>query len=281
MLRILPILAVFSMAIAGLVYLQTMLLGPDALETASAGAPARTPATLTLTDVTDVSAELPLAGAAPSITAATDAAAGSDAMANLTASVLAGLGQPGTPAQPAALNDGSDEMLALTSAVLAGLGPAGSGGARGSGSDAPTPDKLTWLISRSLSEGKNDAYIDLLVNEAADAGIVNVPNALRTSDGRVDTGTLIREIARSEAGAPALPDEIVVGGPGVEVRVVREAGGTIQHHFYTVQEGDSLGAIAQSFYGDAALYRKIFQANRRILSSPNLIRAGQRLTIPG
>lgn len=49
---------------------------------------------------------------------------------------------------------------------------------------------------------------------------------------------------------------------------------------YEVQPGDTLGALAQRFYGQASLYPKIFQANRDVLSDPNLIKAGQKLKIP-
>ena len=49
---------------------------------------------------------------------------------------------------------------------------------------------------------------------------------------------------------------------------------------YVVQPGDTLGALAQRFYGKASLYPKIFEANRDILSNPDLIKIGQKLRIP-
>jgi len=49
---------------------------------------------------------------------------------------------------------------------------------------------------------------------------------------------------------------------------------------YVVQQGDTLGALAQRFYGKASLYPKIFEANRDILNDPNLIKTGQKLRIP-
>jgi nucleoid-associated protein YgaU len=49
---------------------------------------------------------------------------------------------------------------------------------------------------------------------------------------------------------------------------------------YEVKSGDTLGAIAQRFYGKASLYPKIFEANRDILSNPDLIKVGQKLKIP-
>ncbi len=49
---------------------------------------------------------------------------------------------------------------------------------------------------------------------------------------------------------------------------------------YTVKSGDSLSAISQQFYGDANRYNEIFEANRPMLSDPNLIYPGQVLRIP-
>lgn len=49
---------------------------------------------------------------------------------------------------------------------------------------------------------------------------------------------------------------------------------------HTVKQGDTLWAIAKSYYGNGASYPQIFEANRNILSDPNKIRTGQVLTIP-
>lgn len=49
---------------------------------------------------------------------------------------------------------------------------------------------------------------------------------------------------------------------------------------YTVQKGDSLWKISKQFYGDGAQYNKIYNANSSKISNPDLIYAGQVLTIP-
>lgn len=49
---------------------------------------------------------------------------------------------------------------------------------------------------------------------------------------------------------------------------------------YTVKSGDTLSAIAEEFYGDANRYNEIFEANRPMLTDPNLIYPGQVLRIP-
>lgn len=50
--------------------------------------------------------------------------------------------------------------------------------------------------------------------------------------------------------------------------------------FYTVQKGDTLGAIARDQLGAANRYMEIFEANRPMLEDPNLIYPGQVLRIP-
>lgn len=50
--------------------------------------------------------------------------------------------------------------------------------------------------------------------------------------------------------------------------------------FYEVKSGDSLSKIAKTFYGDAMKYPTIFEANKPMLTSPDLIYPGQMLRIP-
>jgi LysM repeat protein len=49
---------------------------------------------------------------------------------------------------------------------------------------------------------------------------------------------------------------------------------------HEVVSGDTLGALAKKYYGNAGKYMKIFEANRDILNDPNLIKVGQKLKIP-
>jgi nucleoid-associated protein YgaU len=49
---------------------------------------------------------------------------------------------------------------------------------------------------------------------------------------------------------------------------------------YVVRKGDSLSKISKVIYGDAKLWRKIFEANRDKIKNPDLIHPGQVLTIP-
>ena len=49
---------------------------------------------------------------------------------------------------------------------------------------------------------------------------------------------------------------------------------------YTVKSGDTLEKISAKVYGDSSQWRRIFEANRDKLKSPNRIYAGQKLVIP-
>jgi nucleoid-associated protein YgaU len=69
------------------------------------------------------------------------------------------------------------------------------------------------------------------------------------------------EVAKKEAPAPA-PEPVTA------------------ERFYEVAAGDTLGKIAQKYYGKASAYPKIFEANRDILDNPDLIKPGQKLRIP-
>lgn len=49
---------------------------------------------------------------------------------------------------------------------------------------------------------------------------------------------------------------------------------------YTVQKGDCLWKIAKQYYGNGALYTKIYDANTNKIANPNLIYIGQVFVIP-
>lgn len=49
---------------------------------------------------------------------------------------------------------------------------------------------------------------------------------------------------------------------------------------HTVTSGESLSKIAKHYYGNAMKYNAIFEANRNLLSNPDVIHPGQELVIP-
>jgi nucleoid-associated protein YgaU len=50
---------------------------------------------------------------------------------------------------------------------------------------------------------------------------------------------------------------------------------------YVVVNGDSLSKIAKREYGDANKWRTIYEANKDVITDPDLIYPGQELKIPG
>ncbi len=49
---------------------------------------------------------------------------------------------------------------------------------------------------------------------------------------------------------------------------------------YTVQPGDTLSSIAKRFYGSAADWQLIYDANKSVITNPDVIYAGQVLILP-
>jgi len=49
---------------------------------------------------------------------------------------------------------------------------------------------------------------------------------------------------------------------------------------YTVKPGDSLSKIAKNKYGNANLWKTIFEANKDRIKNPDLIQVGWELKIP-
>lgn len=197
-------------------------------------------------------------------------------LSDMTNNVLAELGFAGV--EPVTTN--SQVQRQSTSEILAGIEAA-----TGQRSVLEESDTLEAIVIAALRAGETDDTIDTIINDAASSGSVAVPEILVTSDGRVDTHVLLNNIvtqAKVAAGGttPVAPEATPDNTQGLEVIVVQQAAEAVQARFYTVQRGDSLGAISIKFFGSTEYYADIFEANKALLSSPDRIRTGQRLVIP-
>ena len=100
---------------------------------------------------------------------------------------------------------------------------------------------------------------------------IDIDDDKATIHGQVDTNAerekIILTVGNTE-GISTVEDRIVVLTPEPEAT------------FYTVVKGDSLSKIAKAHYGDAMKYPVIFEANKPMLTSPDLIYPGQVLRIP-
>lgn len=75
-------------------------------------------------------------------------------------------------------------------------------------------------------------------------------------------------------------DESSGTAAAVTVKTERDASSAPTASSVIVQSGDTLWALAKKYYGDGSLYTKIYEANKDVISNPNLIYPGQVLTIP-
>jgi nucleoid-associated protein YgaU len=93
-----------------------------------------------------------------------------------------------------------------------------------------------------------------------------------------DAENVLNSIRPEHAGtAPAEPG-VSAASTAPEPSAAPAAAAEPKKH--VVQKGETLSAIAKQYYGNANAYRKIFDANRGILSDPDKIYPGQELTIP-
>ena len=76
-------------------------------------------------------------------------------------------------------------------------------------------------------------------------------------------------------GVAQVDDLLVVNAPSAG-----QGSGQPAATLYTVKKGDTLSAIAKTYYKDSSKYPRIFEANRPMLGDPNKIYPGQVLRIP-
>jgi nucleoid-associated protein YgaU len=117
-------------------------------------------------------------------------------------------------------------------------------------------------------------YADL-TKVANDLGIVNF--LIAEQGGKLQlTGTAAYQLAKDELWNAIKRH----AGWQDEVEADIKVANTDLHGQYTVKGGDSLSRIAKYIYGDASAFTKIFEANRDILKTPDVIHPGQVLKIP-
>lgn len=94
------------------------------------------------------------------------------------------------------------------------------------------------------------------------------------------------ETARAPAGEPrALRDGVGASRPEARGATDAAARPTAAADLagaatYEVQPGDSLSGIAQKLYGSAARWNVLFEANRKLLKSPDWLQVGMKLSVP-
>jgi LysM repeat protein len=97
---------------------------------------------------------------------------------------------------------------------------------------------------------------------------------------RVSGAKLVQRIAGDPPAAQATLDKLAETSLRFLTKSDQLAPPPGSWRTYTVQPGDTLSLIARQEYGDAQLWRIIFEANQDILSDPSRLRPGQVLKIP-
>ncbi len=55
---------------------------------------------------------------------------------------------------------------------------------------------------------------------------------------------------------------------------------TVNVEYYVIQSGDTLSALAKTYYGNPMDYPRIFEANKEVIIDPDKIYVGQKIRIP-
>lgn len=167
-----------------------------------------------------------------------------------------------------------NKMRMLTEGVLAGLYEVTTEEIEGGG---------TRIAIDARNARTATAEIQQLLDQAALDGDIALPASVSTSDGAVDTSTLLFDLVQRSLEAEGEEGQAAASELRQQAFAVSQATTEVEggQRIYTVERGDSLAYIALQFYGSTGAYDRIYQANLDILDSPDRIRAGQRLVIPG
>jgi len=143
----------------------------------------------------------------------------------------------------------------------------------------------------------SNAKIGLLFGLVVIFAIVFLLNGLLSFDGAGDSNDLSKIVIIDPTGIkPEISPEVFPPGriperppeeilPPSEDKNVEPVESTLPGVYYVVCKGDNLADVAKKFYGPEegnrrANIKRIFEANRKLLDSPDKIYPGQNLIIP-
>lgn len=115
--------------------------------------------------------------------------------------------------------------------------------------------------------------------------VLNLGQKLEIKNGDVkeENGILhVTGTAKNQYEKNLLWDEIKkIGGDNpTDIMANISVEDTSAYAIHTVKSGETLGKIAKQYYGNASKYNIIFEANKNILKSADVIHPGQELVIP-
>lgn len=127
--------------------------------------------------------------------------------------------------------------------------------------DTSSGDVIGAYVVWAVKAGKSDAYVDSLLNSAAAQGHFEIPLALTTLSGRLDTQSLLKSVLLAAKHDGRAPNLMVP-----------------QKH--PLRLSDSLVGLSLAYYGDPRDHMRIADANGPI-SRMAEAQVGQMFEIPG
>ena len=131
----------------------------------------------------------------------------------------------------------------------------------------PTLDELNAAAAKGIQtyiESQNLGVTGLFVMFDGATGTVTVQGDAPTQD----ASEKVTLCCGNVGGVQSVDNMLVVAKPADESQ------------YHDVVRGDTLSAIAKTYYGNANKYPAIFEANKPMLSHPDKIYPGQKLRIP-
>jgi len=152
----------------------------------------------------------------------------------------------------------------------------------GIAADDATVEKAVLIVGNT--EGVSEVEADGFIAGVTDAEKAEYAKARAEAIVRARKIAADRAAAASEAADEEKDTAEAEKAARVELRQRRRkaqaAAAKAASKFYTVERGDTLSKIAKEFYGDGSKYPAIFEANKPMLKSADLIYPGQVLRIP-
>ena len=138
-------------------------------------------------------------------------------------------------------------------------------------------EPFQFILNRSMPSGRRLFYTNLTVgmedyqitDDAEEGFDITVTVSLKQYR-RYGTKTVTIQPAPTPAETPTATVE----------QPQRETSQAPQQTTYTVKSGDCLWNIAKKYLGDGSRYNEIYNLNKDKITNPNLIYAGQVLTLP-
>jgi nucleoid-associated protein YgaU len=127
-----------------------------------------------------------------------------------------------------------------------------------------TPEQVKARLDRLAADPK-----------ALDAHNRSVLNRVTASASPAQPTDLAKAVQASQRALQAPPQDAMT-----EALMAEAASREAESKTYVVRRGDTLWDIAKQIYGDPYQYRRLFEANPRVLASPEHIFPGQVLRVP-